>query len=537
MSEQAPLLQQKPPVTRPKYKRRRSSFDPSTYHSIGNIVDTSSNLNSTKEAGLSFIQILALTICMAGVQFTWTVELSYGTPYLLSLDLSKELTALVWLAGPLSGLLVQPLIGAFSDKCTSRFGKRRPFIVVSGVLTCFSMVGIAYAKETAAWISHTFYNDSYESNTHFYAIVVAVSSFYFLDFTLNAVQAICRALILDIPPLWQQEYANAWSARMSNSAMVIGYFVGFMDLKTHLPWLGDSQIKVFCIVAMSVFCVTLAVTCFLVHEVPLTEPEDQDDLPWNHTLLYIWRAFRFLPKPIQSLCNTQFFAWMGWFPFLFYSTQWVSDLYFASNPPQSPDEIDWAEGTRAGSFALLCNALVSVVAGMVIPSAVMHYEKKVWWLSLLNVYTASQLIIAVCLLSAWFIRSVAAATVVLAVLGIPWAVVLWVPFSLVGEYVSYEDENRKKKARVENYSSASHQVENQQEDLDAGMILGVHNMYIVFPQFAVAIISAVIFAVAGDDVDDEDPGKSNVAAVLAFGGFMALVATIYSRRIIRVKDE
>ena len=76
----------------------------------------------------------------------------YGTPYLLSLELSKELTALVWLAGPLSGLLVQPLIGAFSDKCTSRFGKRRPYIFVSGILTCLSMLGVAYARDMADWI-------------------------------------------------------------------------------------------------------------------------------------------------------------------------------------------------------------------------------------------------------------------------------------------------------------------------------------------------------------------------------------------------
>jgi Na+/melibiose symporter-like transporter len=62
------------------------------------------------------------------------------------------LTALVWLAGPLSGLLVQPLIGAFSDKCTSRYGKRRPYIFVSGVLTCFSMLGVAYARDMADWI-------------------------------------------------------------------------------------------------------------------------------------------------------------------------------------------------------------------------------------------------------------------------------------------------------------------------------------------------------------------------------------------------
>lgn len=112
--------------------------------------------------------------------------------------------------------------------------------------------------------------------TRTYAILVAVASFYFLDFTLNAVQAICRALILDIPPLWQQEEANAWSARMSNSAMVIGYFVGFVDLVKFLPWLGDAQIKVFCVIAILVFCLTLSITCVTTHEKKV-DRDEQDN--------------------------------------------------------------------------------------------------------------------------------------------------------------------------------------------------------------------------------------------------------------------
>lgn len=61
-------------------------------------------------------------------------------------------------------MLIQPtfsknqLIGAYSDKCTSRFGKRRPYIVVSGILTCLSMVGVAYAKEIGAGIAKKFYS-------------------------------------------------------------------------------------------------------------------------------------------------------------------------------------------------------------------------------------------------------------------------------------------------------------------------------------------------------------------------------------------
>ncbi|ORX53684.1 MFS general substrate transporter [Hesseltinella vesiculosa] len=543
-----PLLSssRKPPVSRPKTRRRRSSFEASTYNSTAAISFVRDvNADDHSGPGLNLIQLLALTVCMAGVQFTWTVELSYGTPYLLSLDLSKELTALVWLAGPLSGLIVQPVIGAFSDKCASRFGKRRPFIVGAGILTCLAMLGVAYAKEFGVLLSLWLPNTNQSDWDHFCAILVAVSSFYFLDFTLNAVQAICRALILDIPPLWQQEQANAWSARMSNSAMVIGYFVGYIDLVKYFPWLGDSQIKVFCIVAMLVFCITLAITCLCVHETPL-DAEDKDSGPWYHTFIYIWRAFRFLPRPIQTLCNTQFFAWMGWFPFLFYSTQWVSDIYFATHPVKDRAHRDWAEGTRAGSFALLCYSVVSVIAGVVIPDLSMKFEKRWSWLSLNSIYTASHLLSAACLLSAWVIRSVTGATIMLSVMGICWAIVLWIPFSLVGEYVSFEDERRMLAAGSGTTDASSStdvvpRLENGEssfDDFDAGMILGVHNMYIVFPQFAVAIISAIIFAMndtASDDQPDAPPESSSVASVLVFGGFMALIAAVFSRYVVRVK--
>jgi MFS family permease len=74
---------------------------------------------------------------------------SYGSPYLRSLGLTPELISLVWLAGPLSGLLVQPLVGAISDKSTNKLGRRRPFIIVGGFLVCLSMAGIAYSREWA----------------------------------------------------------------------------------------------------------------------------------------------------------------------------------------------------------------------------------------------------------------------------------------------------------------------------------------------------------------------------------------------------
>lgn len=75
-------------------------------------------------------------------------ELGYGTPYLLSLGLSEQLTSLVWLAGPISGLVAQPLIGAISDSSLSKY-RRRYWIVAATVLLVISGLGLAFTEPVA----------------------------------------------------------------------------------------------------------------------------------------------------------------------------------------------------------------------------------------------------------------------------------------------------------------------------------------------------------------------------------------------------
>lgn len=103
------------------------------------------------------------------VVFIGSVEMAYGTPYLLSLGLSKSHMSLVWIAGPLSGkaqakwidcmgwftnynvgLIMQPIAGAFSDKCTSRWGRRRPYLVVGSVMVIASLLVIGWTREITA---------------------------------------------------------------------------------------------------------------------------------------------------------------------------------------------------------------------------------------------------------------------------------------------------------------------------------------------------------------------------------------------------
>ena len=68
-------------------------------------------------------------------------------PHLLKLGLAKSQTSLVWIAPPLSGLIVQPVVGVLSDSSQSRWGRRRPFMLIFSIMMAFFLVVLAWAAE------------------------------------------------------------------------------------------------------------------------------------------------------------------------------------------------------------------------------------------------------------------------------------------------------------------------------------------------------------------------------------------------------
>ena len=69
------------------------------------------------------------------------------TPYLLQLGLSKSHMSMVWIAGPLSGLIVQPIVGAIADNSKSRWGRRRPFMIGGSVVVVLCLLTLGYTAE------------------------------------------------------------------------------------------------------------------------------------------------------------------------------------------------------------------------------------------------------------------------------------------------------------------------------------------------------------------------------------------------------
>lgn len=129
--------------------------------------------------------LIILTISLGGLQIAWSVELSNGSPYLLSLGLSKSLMALVWIAGPLSGTLVQPYVGVRSDNCRIPWGKRKPFILGGAAATIVSLLALAWTKEVVSGFLGIFGAKKDDPGVKVTTIVVAVLFVYILDFAIN----------------------------------------------------------------------------------------------------------------------------------------------------------------------------------------------------------------------------------------------------------------------------------------------------------------------------------------------------------------
>ncbi|WPH00729.1 Hypothetical protein R9X50_00355900 [Acrodontium crateriforme] len=548
--------------------------------------------------------LFLLTLSIGGLQIAWSVELSNGSPYLLSLGIDKSFLALVWIAGPLSGALVQPYIGIKSDQCRSRFGKRRPFMMGGAIATIVSLMLLAWTREIVGGVLHIFGVPRESDTVARAAIVFAVLLIYILDFAVNVVQAAIRAFIVDNAPTHQQDDANAWASRLTGVGNIIGYSFGYVDLPKYLWFFGNTQFKILCVVASAALLITILISCIKIQErnPRLEGDQSQHSRGMFAFFTHLWHAIRRLPPQIRKICIVQCWAWLGWFPFLFYTTTYIAEIYIDSlsqaNPNMTLDEIDkaWEKGTRVGTFALLMFALVTFMTSVLLPFFVAKTYRtpltpedtapttsildsirasqltynptspsyklgfpsgdpvallfdlrdqlprsvELSWFTLRRAWMFSHLVFTLLTWSTFFISTTKSATVLVALIGIPWAITSWAPFALIAAEISKRDAIRRGLER-ENPEDQDENPQDRDDELlargeddsdgayQAGTVLGIHNVAIAAPQIVATLVSSGIFHAL------QKPrgavGDKSVAWVLRFGGCAALVAAWYTKKV------
>jgi solute carrier family 45 protein 1/2/4 len=245
-------------------------------------------------------------------------------------------------------------------------------MLLGAVLTgiCFMILG--WTRE----IVGIFVSD--EATLKSTTIVLAVLTIYALDFAINAVQACCRSLIVDTLPISEQQTGSAWASRMGASGNILGYLIGTIDLVAWLPtWMGgETQFKKMTIVCTLGTFAAVGTTCYAVTERRLLA--SSTDGPSKSTLSVLqtlWHRIIHLPPRIQAICWVQFWSWIGWFPFLFYSSTWIGETYYRyEHPPPAPGSTDDHDALgnigRLGSFALVIFSFITFASSIVVPTLI-----------------------------------------------------------------------------------------------------------------------------------------------------------------------
>ncbi|KIM96663.1 hypothetical protein OIDMADRAFT_131223 [Oidiodendron maius Zn] len=473
--------------------------------------------------------------------------------HLRSLGLSKSQTAITFLAGPISGIFAQPLFGLWSDRCRLSWGRRRPFIAMGGLVLIASLLALAWTKSLVNLLFGPDESDeSNQINAHRDATIVMANTLTFcLYFSTQPVQVGIRALIIDVCPTYQQRDANAWVVRISGVANVLAYLSAFLDLPQYLSVFGDTQFKNLSVLACLSLSATLLLCCVFVVE------ENQDrDIPMKSagnrtsnksigkTLFEqcscLYKDISNLPKQIAYIYMVQFFAWMGWYPYLLYATTYISEIYMAEKAatvrPSSEivHDATWEHATRVGSLALLISSTVSLLTAIVLPRLTSSlstwapgYGKagdwRNWnditisWLSMRRLWAISSVLFAISMFSTLFVSSVVGIIIIFGIVGISWAVASWIPYTLLSLEISSSH-------------SSTRTIGPFKRNADqAGIVLGLHNIAICIPQILISLGSSFLWKAHEATPLD----ASSTGWILRIGGAAVLMASWLTMKKVR----
>jgi solute carrier family 45 protein 1/2/4 len=265
---------------------------------------------------------------------------------------------------------------------------------------------------------------------------------------------------------------------MTGAGHLIGYLIGTFDVGTVIGRVfGDAnnqQFKAMTVIASFALLVAVGITSNAVTERILlpfdsTSPKSKAESMFGVLKSLIHRTFN-LPPRLQAICWVQFWSWIGWFPFLFYSTTWVGETYYryenSATPPTSVDPNDGSHDAlgnigRLGSLTLVIFSIISFASSILLPYVVRSPQcslsepnhgkytprpppslsKTIHLLlmratalqpDLVTTWILSNIIFAGIMVWAPLVRSPAFATTLVALAGVPWAVSSWAPYAEMG---------------------------------------------------------------------------------------------------------
>jgi maltose/moltooligosaccharide transporter len=271
---------------------------------------------------LSFWQIWNMSFGFLGIQFGWGLQMANMSAIYQYLGAREDEIAILWLAAPLTGLLVQPVIGYFSDRTWNRLGRRRPYFLSGAILASLAL--LAMPNSSAIWM--------------------AAGLLWILDASVNVSMEPFRAFVGDMLPHDQRKVGFAMQSLLIGAGAVLSSALPFVLTRgfgvsaesTVLSAIPPAVHVAFTIGAF-VFFLGVLYTVVTTREYPPADVEaferaKRDKSGWSHVFSEVVAGIGSMPGPMRKLAAVQFCTWFGLFCLWIYFAPGIAKGIFHGAP-------------------------------------------------------------------------------------------------------------------------------------------------------------------------------------------------------------
>jgi maltose/moltooligosaccharide transporter len=422
-----------------------------------------------KKPRLSFWQLYNMSFGFLGIQFGWGLQLANMSAVYERLGARPDQVPLLWLAAPVTGLLVQPIVGALSDRTWGPLGRRRPYFLTGAILASIAL--FIMPTSTALWMAATL--------------------LWILDASINISMEPFRAFVADKLDVSQR----------TSGFVIQSFFIGVgASLANGLPLLFGRlgvtsstaggiplSVKYSFQIGAAVFLVAVLWTVITTSEFPPEDPAAFDRARRNRRGLGplvadIIVAIREMPATMRQLAVVQLFTWLGLFCMWLFFVPATARHVFGAVDAQSAL---YARGMEWGGFAFAFYSITCFVVALALPKLAAATSRKA-------VHAGSLLCGAAGLLSVFVIHDKYFLLLSMVGVGIAWASILSMPYAILSTALP---PNR------------------------MGVYMGVFNFFIVIPEIVAALAFGPLIRVA---FGADNPNAS--LYMVLFGGVFLVVA-------------